>query len=201
MNTATIEGAPDDTAPRAGIDSGSALGPSPPSNPARASLYALPPWGILVIRCEEKTVIADNSLRRRADMASQHRPRLPRSLSRDGISRVAVTRSDRPDARRLTAPGGELRSAMVVVSGGEGCGPSRSKCEAVFAQADAGRSGAIVVVEVPRGSAGAGQAGGGSACSAANASVSWPDQGQSRARRRIVRRAWRAIRPDWCKSR
>ncbi len=37
----------------------------------------------------------------------------------------------------------------------------------------------------------------GSACRRPNAVASCPDQGQSRARRSIVRRAWRAIRPDW----
>ncbi len=58
VNTATIEGAP--TEPRA---RGST--PARPSGlasvePRARSPYALPPWGILVIRCEEKTVIADS---------------------------------------------------------------------------------------------------------------------------------------------
>jgi hypothetical protein len=49
-----LTGAPDGTAPRAGIDYGSV-------EPRARSPYALPPWGILVIRCEEKTVIADSA--------------------------------------------------------------------------------------------------------------------------------------------
>ena len=56
--------------------------------------------------------------------------------------------------------------------------------------------GAIVFVRT----AGGGQRVG-AALAAANAAASWPDHGQSRASRRILRRAWRAIRPDWCSNR
>jgi len=59
VNTATIEEAQDRTAGRAEIYS--RLGPTAfafTSTPD-AYPYALPPWGILVIRCEEKTVITD----------------------------------------------------------------------------------------------------------------------------------------------
>jgi len=60
VNTATIEEAQDRTAGRAEIYS--RLGPTAfafTSTPD-AYPYALPPWGILVIRCEEKTVITDS---------------------------------------------------------------------------------------------------------------------------------------------
>ena len=61
MNTATLEGAPDRTAHARG----DRLQLGPPGlafvEPRARSLYALPPWGILVIRCEEKTVIADTT--------------------------------------------------------------------------------------------------------------------------------------------
>ncbi len=64
VNTATIEGAPDRTAVRArdllkARPTGVRLSSTPGAYP-----YALPPWGILVIRCGEKTVIADTSHRR-----------------------------------------------------------------------------------------------------------------------------------------
>jgi len=62
LNTATLEGAPDRTAPRAGIDYGSALRAFASVEPRAHNPYALPPWGILVIRCEEKTVITDSYL-------------------------------------------------------------------------------------------------------------------------------------------
>ena len=83
MNTVTLEGAPDRTAPRAGIDYGSALRDLASVDPRARSLYALPPWGILVIRCEEKTVIADRVRGERRTTIAASRFRLVSGQFRD----------------------------------------------------------------------------------------------------------------------
>ena len=61
----------------------------------------------------------------------------------------------------------------------------------------------LLRVVVAAGAEGAGgqPVGAGSACRRANAAASCFDQGQSRARRSVFRRAWQAIRPDWWSSR
>jgi hypothetical protein len=60
LNTANLEGAPDGAAHAHGDRL--RLGPTGLTSvePRARNLYALPTWGILVIRCEEKTVIADS---------------------------------------------------------------------------------------------------------------------------------------------
>src|ERR1035441_8608787 len=84
---------------RAGIDYGSALRASPPSNPARVGLYALPPWGILVINPGEKTAIAGSGRCRSPgrDPRGARRPRIaakgPQAASYGACNRCKVVES------------------------------------------------------------------------------------------------------------
>src|ERR1035441_423045 len=78
--------------------------------------------------------------------------------------------------------------------------PERGGVGVLCGQADARGFAWLVVWEGAAGAAGQ-PVGGGSACRRLNAAASCPAHGQSRDSRRIVLRAWRAIRPDWCSRR
>ena len=78
--------------------------------------------------------------------------------------------------------------------------PERGGVGVLCGQADARGVAWLVVGEGAAGAAGL-PVGGGSACRRLNAAASCPAQAQSRERCRIVLRAWRAIRPDWCSRR